>query len=538
MRSFISFHVLSRFCNVLYSCMVSILLTMSNTDVLIIGAGPSGLVLALWLTRQGVDVRIIDKTELIPSTSRALAVHARTLELYRQLDLAEDVVANGHKVEATNIWSEGTHKAHIPLGDIGHGLTPYPFVHIYPQDRHEKLLEEKLNELGVNVERNRELVEFTQHDSHVTVRVKDGTSLDNSLVTYEASFIAGCDGSHSAVRHISDINFEGAAYEHLFYVSDIEGSGPVLNGQANLSFSKSEFALTFPYDEGHRARLVGAVDEQALTKEQSELTLEDVAPRTINTMELHIDKVNWFATYKIHHRVAETFRKGRAFLVGDAAHIHSPVGGQGMNTGIGDAINLAWKLSAVVKAKADLALLDSYEAERRAFACTLVATTDRAFNAIISKGYISHFIRAWFFPYIMPYLVQFNFFRHGAFRGMSQIMLNYRESFLSAGSAGDVHGGDRIPWVPVEEVDNFESLKAITWQIHVYGSVKEELTEWCRSKGIPLHVFPWNEKYQAVGLGRDAAYLVRPDTYVAVAEPSGLPQDFEEHLKGVNIRVD
>lgn len=508
---------------------------MARSDVLIVGAGPSGLVLALWLTRQGVNVRIIDKTEATPTTSRALAIHARTLELYRQLDLAEDVVANGHKVKATNIWTEGSHKAQIPFGDVGLGLTPYPFIHIYPQDQHEKFLEERLNALGVFVERNRELVDLTQHDSFVVAQLKDHN--EDKDITCEATFIAGCDGSHSGVRCALDIQYEGAMYDHLFYVADIEGSGPILNGQAHLTFSQAHFTLTFAYDQGHRGRLTGAVDDKVLTKDQSDVTFEDVASETMKTMGLQVNKVNWFSTYRIHHRVAEVFRKDRAFLVGDAAHIHSPAGGQGMNTGIGDAINLAWKLTAVLKGKAESSLLDSYEAERRAFACTLVATTDRFFNAVVSEGYIAKFIRTWLVPFVMPFLISFDTFKHNAFRRVSQITLNYRGQALSAGSAGDVHGGDRIPWAPVGEVDNFESLKDITWQVHVYGDVKEELTEWCQSKSIPLHGFSWDEKYQAVGLGRDAAYLIRPDTYVAVAEPSGLPENFDEYLKGINVQL-
>lgn len=518
---------------------------MSRTDVLIVGAGPTGLVLALWLTRQGVNVRITDKAEAKASTSRALTVHARTLELYRQLDLADDVVANGHKIEATNIWSEGTHRGHIPIGDIGTGLTPYPFIHVYPQDRHELLLEERLNSLGVYVERNRELIDFTEHDSYITARFRDArrkqSETDNAgdiETCEEATFIVGCDGSHSAVRRTCGIGFEGATYPQLFFVADIEGSGPVINGEAHVAFDQSEFLLILAYDKGHRARLAGAVDEKTITtKDISDVTFEDVSPRTIETMKLQIDKVNWFTTYRVHDRVAEAFRKGRAFLVGDAAHIHSPVGGQGMNTGIGDAINLAWKLAAVLQGRADLSLLDSYEVERRTFASTLVHTTDRAFNAVVAEGYIANFIRTWLVPRVVPFMTRFDLFRHRAFRGISQIMIDYRDSVLSAGSAGCVQGGDRIPWAPVGEVDNFDSLKAITWQAHVYGVAKEELTEWCRSKRIPLHVFPWNEKYQGVGLGNDAAYLVRPDSYVAVAEPSGLPQRFEKYLEDNNLRL-
>ncbi|EAW12155.1 putative FAD binding monooxygenase [Aspergillus clavatus NRRL 1] len=515
----------------------------TQTDVLIIGAGPSGLVLALWLTRQNVNVRIIDRQESKPSTSRALVIHARTIELYRQLGLADDVVANGHKVEATNIWAQGSHRAHVPIGDVGKGLTPYPFLQIYPQDFHERLLEERLNAMGVTVQRNWALVDLTEHEDHVSARLQhakdsaDTTDEERLETTCTAKYIVGCDGAHSTLRHACNIDFAGATYPQLFYVADVEGSGPTMNGQAHVTVNGTEFMLSFAYDDNRRARLSGAVDEARLTKELSDLTVDDVAPTALQAMRLHIDKVNWFTTYRVHHRVAASFQKGRAFLVGDAAHIHSPVGGQGMNTGIGDAINLAWKLSAVLQGRADASLLASYDAERHAFANILVSTTDRAFTTLVSKGYVAGFLRTWFVPTIMPYLTRLTAVRHRIFQGVSQILVNYRESALSAGTAGSVQGGDRMPWAPVGDLDNFDSLKEITWQVHVYGAAKPELEEWCRAKGIPLHGFPWDAKYQGVGLGQDAAYLIRPDTYIAVAEPSGLPENFDKYLAEHNLRM-
>ncbi|KAA8642001.1 hypothetical protein EYZ11_003944 [Aspergillus tanneri] len=511
---------------------------MDGTDVLIVGAGPTGLVLALWLTHQGVTVRIIDKTETKASTSRALVVHARTLELYRQLDLAEEIIAHGHKMRATNLWSEGSLRARVPFGDIGTGLTPYPFIHVISQDTHEHVLEKRLNSMGVYVDRNRELVDFTEHDTHITARLQDTrVAGEDGIRTCQAKFIVGCDGAHSAVRHCCGIEFEGDTYSQLFFVADIEGSGPTINGQAHVSFNSADFFLLFAFDDVSRARVTGAIDESSIAKDISEITFEDIAPALAKTMRLQVEKVNWFTTYRVHHRLAQSFRKGRAFLVGDAGHIHSPVGGQGMNTGIGDAINISWKLTSVLHGKADDALLNSYEAERRAFASTLVRTTDWAFNSIVGNGYLVRFFRSWIIPSVAPFMIQFERLRHRVFRGISQTLVNYRGSVLSAGSTGYVQGGDRLPWVPAGEVDNFESLRDITWQVHVYGDVSWKLSQWCQSKGIPLHVFPWNEKHQTAGLVEKAAYLVRPDTYVAVAEESGLPDRFDEYLKENNLQI-
>jgi hypothetical protein len=246
--------------------------------------------------------------------------------------------------------------------------------------------------------------------------------------------------------------------------------------------------------------------------------------------------VNWFSTYHVHHRVTEHFRKGRAFLLGDAAHIHSPAGGQGMNTGIGDAINLAWKLATVLAGHAPDKLLDSYEAERIGFARRLVATTDRVFSFATAEGRIADILRTRVAPVLFPKVIAFETVREYIFRTVSQITLNYRGCTLSTGSAGHVHGGDRLPWVPIDGKDNFESLAAITWQVHVYGSASAELVTWCASHDVSLHVFDWRSEHDAAGLARDAAYLLRPDTYVALADASGAPATLDRYCADRGIR--
>src|SRR5690348_11847094 len=170
---------------------------MMDSDVLIVGAGPTGLVLALGLTRLGVKVRIFDKTAEPGTTSRALAVQARTLELYRQLDLADAVVEHGHKVPAVNLWVKGEPAARLSFEAIGSDLTPYAFLQIFPQDQHERLLIERLEALGVSVERRTELLEFTDEDKRVTARLRGPDGHEKSC---EASYIAGCDGARSIVR--------------------------------------------------------------------------------------------------------------------------------------------------------------------------------------------------------------------------------------------------------------------------------------------------------------------------------------------------
>ena len=259
------------------------------------------------------------------------------------------------------------------------------------------------------------------------------------------------------------------------------------------------------------------------------LKFEDVSTRAIDHLKVRVEKVNWFSTYHVHHRVTEHFRQGRAFLLGDAAHIHSPAGGQGMNTGIGDAVNLAWKLAAVLGGRAPDSLLDTYEPERIGFARRLVATTDRVFNFATADGRIADLIRTRIAPVIFPRVVALKPVREFLFRTVSQITLNYRGTPLSAGSAGHVHGGDRLPWVPSEGTDNFVPLSAMTWQVHVYGVAKPDLAQWCANHSLALHEFTWTPQHQAAGLARDALYLLRPDTYVALAAASAAPEAIDRY---------
>ena len=492
---------------------------MARCDVLIVGTGPTGLVLALWLTKLGVKVRIIDKTAEPGTTSRALAVQARTLELYRQLDLAGAVVSRGHKVPAVNLWVKGEPKARLPFETIGADLTPYAFLEIFPQDQHERLLIERLSAFGVSVERQTELVSFQDDDDRTTARLRKAGGVDEDC---EASYLAGCDGARSTVREALGTGFPGGTYRQIFYVADVDASGPPLNGELHVDLDEADFLAVFPLAGVGRARLIGTVRDERADRAET-LKFEDVSDRAIQHLKLQVNKVNWFSTYHVHHRVTEHFRKGRAFLLGDAAHIHSPAGGQGMNTGIGDAINLAWKLAAVLQGRAPDSLLDSYEAERIGFARRLVATTDRAFSLATADGWLADILRTRIVPFLMPKLTTFEAVREYMFRTVSQITLNYRGGPLSKGAAGHVHGGDRLPWVPIDGSDNFEPLAAMTWQVHVYGSPMPELRKWCSEHNIPLHIFDWRSDYERAGLARNALYLLRPDTYVALADATGAP---------------
>ncbi|WP_163870332.1 FAD-dependent oxidoreductase [Myxococcus eversor] len=499
-----------------------------QTDVLVVGAGPTGLVLALWLTRQGVSVRIVDKNDGPGETSRAMVVQARTLELYRQLDLSDAVVDAGYRNPSISLWAKGKRRAHLSFGEVGTDITPYPFLLVYPQDAHERLLVERLQALGVTVERQTELTAFEDRGDHVAARLR---TPDGSEQVCVARYLAGCDGARSSIRHQLGAGFEGGTYNQTFYVADVQVSGLEPTDEVHLALDGTDFVAVIPYGHEGKSRLIGAVvDDRA-----EELTFNDVGHHAIDNLGLKVQAVNWFSTYRVHHRVADHFRRGRAFLLGDAAHVHSPVGGQGMNTGISDAINLAWKLAAVVKGQALDALLDSYEQERKAFARKLVDTTDRLFTFITTEGGFANFVRIHIAPLFAGVIYSSDRVREFMFRLVSQTSLSYHASALSEGKAGGVQGGDRLPWVGGPAQDNHEPLSVIAWQVHVYGTARPDLKTWSEQRGIALHEFAWRPEHERAGLARDAAYLLRPDTYVALADPLGTPEAIERYFAGRGI---
>src|ERR1700730_6708299 len=512
---------------------------MTDKLVMIAGAGPTGLVLALWLTKLGVKVRIIDKTAEPGTTSRALAVQARTLEFYHQIGIDDGVIAGGVQIENLNVWVKGRRAARVPLHRVGEGLSTYACVLVFPQDAHERLLIERLGAVGVRVERQTELLGFTQHDVGVTATLRRP---DGSEEAFAASYLAGCDGASSTVRGQLGVGFPGGTYTGLFYVADIEGKGEAVDNALHADVEDADFLLLFPLRGRGRVRLVGTVRDLP-ERDHGKLGFDDVKGKAIEHLKLGIEKGSWFSSYRVHHRVALHFRDGRAFLLGDAAHVHSPVGGQGMNTGIGDAVNLAWKLAEVLKQGASEKLLDTYEPERIGFARRLVATTDRGFTFVTKRGGIASVVRTRIVPLVVPLFFRMGAVRRLLFRTVSQTQVNYRGSSLSAGTAGNVHGGDRLPWVDLGSgADNFAPLTSLEWQAHVYGEVRRGVREACAELLLPLHVFAWQQAMRRAGLQNGALYLIRPDGYVALADPSTDPERLRQYFtkrgwrRGTSIR--
>ena len=507
-----------------------------RVPVLIVGAGPTGLAMALRLAREGIAHRIVDRTPGPGRTSRAMTVHARTMEFYRQLGFAHEVEERGYPTGTVRVFRDGREIAVFGIEDGGEGISPYPYTMTFPQDQHEELLLEQLHALGVSVERDTELVTFEQDEAGIRAVLRR-SDVDEIV---EADFLYGADGAHSAVREGLGLAFEGGTYPQRFYVADVEIAGQWTT-DTFAAIGPDTLALRFPIRATGMQRLIGFVPERL--EDRDDLAFEDMRADVEALLGIRITAVNWSSVYRSHHRVVERFRKGRVFVGGDAAHVHSPMGGQGMNTGIGDSFNLAWKLAAVVRSKASDALLDTYEAERLPFARILVATTDRAARPVVGSGFSGWLLRSVLLPRAFGILSRFRTFQRAVFLAVSQVRISYRTSPLSDGKVGGIRGGDRLPWLPLDEDpdgrdDNFDPLRSLRWQVHVYGKPRPEALALHDRMGLETHVFPWNARAARAGFRRDCAVLVRPDGYIALVASDQSALGAEALVGRFGLRLD
>jgi 2-polyprenyl-6-methoxyphenol hydroxylase-like FAD-dependent oxidoreductase len=503
-----------------------------DTPVLVCGAGPTGLMLACQQARFGVGFRLIDRNPGPSLTSKAMVVHARTLELYAQLGLAEEAIAAGQRAEAVEFHAGGRYAAQLAVGDIGAGMSPYPFVLALGQDANERLLSAWLARRGIAVEWNTTLTGLAQDAAGVTARV--ATPAGES--TIRAGWVAGCDGAHSAARHSAGIGFPGERYAQEFFVADIDARGALDHRHLNVFIGADGFHLLFPMAGEKRYRLIGIIP--APLRERADTRFEEIAAAVTPflTPGFTIDALHWWSRYRISHRVAERFRAGRVFLLGDAGHIHSPAGGQGMNTGLQDAANLGWKLAFASRGLAGETLLASYGAERERVAQRLVATTDRAFTLAVSPNRFARLARGVVAGRALARLTRIAALRRLAFRTVSQIGIRYRASPLSR-EVGDfddspVRAGDRLPWLHLNlageggaNADLHARLGGEGLHLLLMGAAPDDVARaqaWAAAAPWPArcHVATDDVHNRAAleraGLAVPLIWLVRPDGYLGL----------------------
>ena len=495
-----------------------------ENEVLVVGAGPTGLAMAVGLEQRGIPFRIIDKADGPGEESRAMVVHARTLELYDQFGLAGEMIDKGIIADNVAIFNDGRKRGKITFGNIGKGLSPFPFVLSLPQDVHERIVIRYLQTKNIEVEWSRELLHYEETDS----RVKAVISGDDETETLECSYLCGCDGPGSSVRKQMGYDFPGGTYEEVFFVADVMSDSGA--GGVQVHMSKEGFALVLPVRTSGSLRIIGLVPEQ-IAQRKEDARYGDVSDYVENHVGIEAETINWFSTYKVHHRVSEHFRKGRVFIAGDAAHIHSPAGGQGMNTGIGDAMNLSWKLAEVIEGEMDAEILDAYEEERIPFARLLVRTTDQVFKGMIADNPASDAVRNLFMPAMAPALTRFNAVRRTMFRLVSQIHIDYEDSMLSRGSAGKLKSGDRLPWVKYGDSDNYAPLEGAEFHYQLYGQTSAEMRRFMQKSSFALHEFNWTAAVKKTGISKNTVMLIRPDGHIAAIAGDNNVERFFEYEK-------
>jgi 2-polyprenyl-6-methoxyphenol hydroxylase-like FAD-dependent oxidoreductase len=487
-----------------------------NCEVLVVGAGPTGLMLANWLVRLGVTVVVADGKDGPTRESRALVVQARSLEIYDQLGLGDAVMAAAHRAVALAPGTGSRVFGRIPLGPLGAGRTPYPWIEILEQSRNEEILYANLQKLGGDVRWDAPVTTLTTTDNGVEATVGD--------TRVRARFCVGADGANSVVRKARGIGFEGITNPHVFFVIDATAVGGLVGGAINVRPGGEDFLLAFPMAGPSDWRLIGLARD---SDGDGQITAGDARARIRREFAVTYGDARWFATYKVHHRVASVFRDGPFFLAGDAAHVHSPVGGQGMNTGLQDAHNLAFKLADVLQGRAGDKWLDRYEAERRPVAQTLVATTDRLFGFVTSQRPPLRMLRGLIVRLLAPVGVRVVPASRGGsrlFEYVSQIRIHYwmsPDAERPPGRRRDRVIGRRLPWTG----ENYDVLRELRWQIHAYGDVsRSDVPE----LGLPVHVFP---AALGTGLRPGRLYLVRPDGFVAAeAAPAEAARIFREAM--------
>lgn len=395
-----------------------------NVDVLVVGAGPTGLTLACELARHNVSFRLIDKAAVASDKSKALAVHARSLEVFEDMGIVDRFLTRGLKIRGINIFAEGNQIAHMTLDELD---SLYSFTISLPQSDTERILIERLAELGFAVERAVELVELKQDSSTVECKVR---TADGNEATIKSRWVVGCDGAHSVVRKQLNLQFSGSKYPDLLQLGDVEIYGDLRSDELYVFNSDEGLLALFPYG-GDRYRIAASKtaehdETDQVIKSLPEPTLAELQAisNRRSPIALTLSNPHWTNALYLHRRHVSQYRVGNCFLAGDAAHIHTPAGGQGMNTGIQDSYNLAWKIALVAKGIASDTILDSYNSERLGIALGVLKMTDFMMNVNTLKNPIAKKLR----DALAPVLTAQEVFQKRARSSISELGLNYRES--------------------------------------------------------------------------------------------------------------
>ncbi|MFD9961901.1 FAD-dependent monooxygenase [Amycolatopsis sp. NPDC058986] len=507
-----------------------------DCDVLVVGAGPTGLCTALMLVQHGVRVRIVDRKPGPVEQARAAIVHARTLEFLDRLGVAEAAVAQGLPITDVAIHESGRHAGDMPLAGEGVAAqTRFPYALALEQFETERLLVEALGEHEVAVAWDSEVQDLIDTGDGVRVRIES----EDGPATVTARWLVGADGASSTIRRFLGQEFDGKTYEQAGMLADVTLDVDLGVKGMRLNLTRGGFVGILPLASG-RCRLFGVVPP-ALHQAPAQPggpSHESYAPLESADLQRWFDdyfkvdarlrEVVWASMFRFHSRLASRFRVGNAFLVGDAAHIHNPAGGQGLNLGIGDAVNLAWKLAQVVNGEAPMWLLDTYESERRPIAESVLKRTDLGFKLETANNPMASWMRAHVATRVVGVVSRLPPVRRLFFHMFSQLWITYRGSRAVGSAAGALKPGDRAPYAPIKPTrDGARSILDLTYgagyHVLVFSADNMDTDELGSqlaarySASVTTHVIPASEHaaYQAYQADGARLVLVRPDGHIA-----------------------
>ena len=412
-------------------------MTPDSSPLLVVGAGPVGLTMANELARHGVRCRIIDQAAERSQTSKALAIFPRTLEAFSAMGIAADFLAAGERIQGLAMHHGSARLATIDLSSVA---SPFPFAISLPQSETERLLSDRLASAGIEVEREVSLtnVEQTSDLVRATLRHADGRE-----ETVETPWLLGCDGAHSTTRHALGMEFVGSQYDESFILADVRIEPAPDRRHVHLFLAPDGVFGVIPFG-GDYWRIVANIPPESRNQTLPELTLDEVQTlaNSRGPAGARLSNPSWLSRFHISHRIVPQFRKLRVFLLGDAAHIHSPAGGQGMNTGIQDAVNLAWKVALVVRGRAPVQLLGSYHSEREPVARGVLNLTDRITRMATLQNSVAQKVR----DFVLPMVSGIDLVGEKVADQLSELAVSYRRSaFVENIGGGRLRAGDRAP---------------------------------------------------------------------------------------------
>jgi 2-polyprenyl-6-methoxyphenol hydroxylase-like FAD-dependent oxidoreductase len=497
-------------------------LSRLDCQVLVVGAGPTGLVLAAELLARGIHTRIIDKGDGVALQTRAIGIHARTLEVLDMMGLAERFVERGQVVHHLRFYSEGRCLVSLEFARCG---SRFGFLLDLPQDQTERLLRDRIAELGGVVEHGAEVTGLTMAGDAVTAAVRGPGGLTRTIT---AGYVVGCDGAHSQVRAELGLTFQGHPYAQDWLLADVRLDWDLRADSAHAFFRPDGLPVIFFPMRGDRWRLTlpfaGSRDGQAPTLAEIQELTDQRAPRPVT-----VSDPTWLANFRCHRRSASAYRVGRVLLAGDAVHIHTPAGGQGMNTGITDAHNLGWKLALVASGRAPDALLDSYGTERRPVAEEVLRLT----HALVHYGSMSHPVRRRVRDIVVPALGRSPVIQRRAVRRLSHVYVSYPPGPLArpdrfrgglrAGRGGP-GAGQRIPDIQVRTGRQPATLYSVLrGGRHVLVVPPAHPAGILDDPGLRPFLGDLDVVTGARDFGAGTAFLIRPDGHVAArGRPGGM----------------